>query len=78
MDLYYALENLHSTVKHFGVDKVDPNELRRILRQAQVLTTVLLNHEVLSVRKDGGLWECNIVTQFDDETKDALFRLLSD
>jgi hypothetical protein len=79
MNMYDELERMHSIIKHQGIEAVNVGDLQTLLRQAQTLSSVVLGHDTLTVRREnGGPWECHILSFIDDDTKKSLFYLLSD
>lgn len=76
MSFFDELEQTHSSLKHFGLENVDPNELRSLLRRAQTLATIFESHEVMSFYRNEDGWEVILASTIDRDTKDSLMYML--
>lgn len=78
MSFFDDLEETHSSLKQFGLENVDPSELRVLLRKAQVLATLFESHEVISFQLVDVGWEVTLVSNVGRDTKFSLIHMLEE
>lgn len=78
MSFFDELEQAHSSLKHFGLANVDPNALRVLLRQAQVLATIFESHNDISFCRTTFGWELDLTANIDSDTKASLMYMMGE